>query len=122
MVSPSIGIDIDGCITDFPIIFQVLSQSWPGKVFIISMRFNKEQTAKYLADKNVRFDEIHLVSSFEEKAEVIKKHGISAFFDDQPEIIKTVNPNCACFLVRNEGNFDFNTNKFLMSYKTAEMI
>jgi uncharacterized HAD superfamily protein len=122
MVYPSIGIDIDGCITDFPIFFQVLSSSWPGKVFIITMRFRKDDTELFLKNKNIRFDQIHMVNSFAEKGNIIRNYGISAFFDDQPEILKSITPNCACFLVRNEGNFDFERSKFTMSSNTADVI
>ena len=94
MTYPSIGIDIDGCITDFPIFFQILSSTWPGKVYVITLRSNYKMTEDYLKKNNIRFDQLFCVNSFEEKGEIIKREGITAFYDDQPEILKTITPNC----------------------------
>lgn len=35
---PSLGIDLDGCVDEAPIYFQLLTTYWPGKVFVISYR------------------------------------------------------------------------------------
>ena len=122
MTYPSIGIDIDGCITDFPIFFQILSSTWPGKVYVITLRSNYKMTEDYLKKNNIRFDQLFCVNSFEEKGEIIKREGITAFYDDQPEILKTITPNCTCMLVRNEGNFSFDNKRFYMSTRTCEII
>ena len=122
MPSPSIGIDIDGCIDEFPIFFQTFSASWPGKVYIITMRSEPESVKKFLEEKMIRYDELILAESFKDKGKIIRDKGIMVFFDDQPEIIKHINSNCACMLVRNEGNFDFENKRYVMSDKTCEII
>lgn len=121
-IYPSIGIDIDGVIDEGPIFFSFLSHNWRGKIFIISYR-NDLDKAKGVLDKfNIYYDELVLVSSFEEKAKIINEKGISFFFDDQPEMLKDITSSCQVFLVRNEGNFDFDDQKWMLSNKTGKLV
>ena len=119
---PSVGIDIDGCIDELPIFFQGLTTGWQGKVFIISYRNDVEAAKKVLEKYNIRYDELILVNSFEEKAKVIEENGISFFFDDQPEILKHIPADCKVMLVRNEGNFDFEDKKWTLSNQTGKIV
>jgi uncharacterized HAD superfamily protein len=119
---PSLGIDIDGCIDEATGFFQILSTRWPGKVFIISYRDNIDAAKKVLNEYGIHYTDLILVNSFDEKAKVIQENGISIFFDDQPEMLKEVAPNCHVMLVRNEGNFDFNDKKWMLDHKTGKII
>ena len=83
MPSPSIGIDIDGCIDEFPIFFQTFSASWPGKVYIITMRSEPESVKKFLEEKMIRYDELILAESFKDKGKIIRDKGIMVFFEDR---------------------------------------
>lgn len=119
---PSLAIDIDGCVDEAPIFFQILTQLWPGKVFVISLRNNHEKTKAYLDSKRIRCDELVLVNFFEEKAEVIKNNGIMVFIDDQPEVLNHVREQCNVMLFRNGGNFDYEDKKWLFSENTGKLV
>ena len=63
-----------------------------------------------------------LVNSLEAKAEVIRDLGILTYFDDQPETLRDILPNVNVMLVRNEGNFDFDTKQWLFSEQTGRLV
>ncbi len=90
---PSLGIDIDGCVDEAPLFFTILTHSWPGKVFVITYRNDRAKAEQVLADYDIRYDELILVSSFDAKAEVILEKGILVFFDDLRWTPKTGRPN-----------------------------
>lgn len=119
---PSLGIDIDGCVDEAPLFFQVLTNCWPGKVFVISFRSDRAKAEAYLAQFKIRYDELILVPSFEAKAEVIRKEGILVFFDDQPEVLKHIPESVNVLLFRNGGNFDFDDQKWMFSEKTGKLV
>ncbi|MFN5329164.1 MAG: hypothetical protein ACK5DV_08290, partial [Planctomycetota bacterium] len=83
---------------------------------------DRAKAEQYLKEKNIRYDELILVKTFEEKAEVIKREGISLYYDDQPEMLQNVTPNCAVMLVRNGGNFDYEDKKWMFSNKTGKLV
>jgi uncharacterized HAD superfamily protein len=117
--NPTLGIDVDGCIDESPMFFSVLTQSWAGKVFIVSMRSNIFDLEILLKDKNIRYDEIFLVKKMQEKAEVIKENGISVFIDDQPEVLKHIPDTVSVMLFRNGGNFHYGEKKWMFSNDTG---
>lgn len=119
---PSLGIDIDGCVDEAPLFFQVLTHCWPGKVFVISFRSDQAKAEAYLAQFKIRYDELILVPSFEAKAEVIREKGILVFFDDQPEVLKQIPESVNVLLFRNGGNFDFEDQKWMFSQKTGKLV
>ncbi len=63
-----------------------------------------------------------LVSSFEAKAEVIRERGVSFYIDDQPEMLKHIPADVSVFLFRNEGNFDFEDKKWMLSNETGKLV
>lgn len=119
---PSIGLDIDGVVDECSLFCRTLTAVWPGKVYVVSYRSDMEKAVKFLERFNIRYDEIILVSSFDQKAVVIQERGISTFFDDQPEMLKNVSPMCQVMLVRNEGNFDFEDKKWMLSKETGKLV
>lgn len=119
---PSMGLDLDGCVDEAPIFFNLLTNSWKGKVFIITYRNNMEKAEEVLKEHNIRWDEIILVNSFDEKAKVIANKGILVYFDDQPEMLKNIPPTVNVMLVRNGGNYNFENKKWLFSEKTGCLI
>ena len=120
--APSLGIDIDGCVDECPIFFQILTHTWTGKVFVISYRTDREKAEADLERYRIRYDELILVDSFDAKAEVIRQKGILIYFDDQPEMLKNVAANTNVMLVRNGGNFDFDDKRWMFSEKTAKLV
>jgi hypothetical protein len=119
---PSLGIDLDGCVDECPIFFSILTKSWHGKVFVITYRDDRVKAEQVLKHHGVRWDELILVNSFEEKAKVIAEKAILVYFDDQPEMLKDIPASVNVMLVRNEGNYDFDAKKWMFSLKTGKII
>ena len=119
---PSLGIDIDGCVDEAPLFFQLLTKHWPGKVFVISYRSDRAKAEADLAKYRIHYHELILVSSMQAKAEVIRLNGILVFFDDQPEVLKGISPSTQVMLVRNGGNFDFDDCRWMFSEETGKLV
>ena len=120
--APALGIDLDGTIDEAPVFFAELSKLWKGMVYVITYR-DDEKKARDDAEKyGVRVDAVILVNSFEEKSRKIKELGITCFFDDMDEVLQHIAPECKVFKVRNEGNFDFESKRWLYSKSTGEQI
>jgi len=117
-----LGIDLDGTISDAPEFFRKLSSIWPGEVHVITFRRDRDKAIADLASFGIRYHEVHLVSTFAEKAVVIKRLEIGVYFDDQPEMIQDICPLTTVFLQRNEGNFDFEDRRFMLSERTGKLV
>ncbi len=120
--SPAIGLDLDGCIDEAPHFFWVLSNMWPGKVFVVSYRSDRAKAEADLSKFGIRYDELILVNSLDAKAKVIAEKGILVFFDDQPETLKDLPPTVNVMLVRNGGNFDFVEKLWMFSERTGKLV
>lgn len=119
---PTLGIDLDGCVDELPVFFNILSHVWPGDVVVITFRNDREKAVADLEKHGIRFTEIVLVNNFEAKAGVIVEKGISFYIDDQPEMLKNVPPNVGVLLFRNEGNFDFEDRRWTFSEETGKLV
>lgn len=119
---PSLGIDLDGCVDEAPLFFSTLTKSWPGKVFVVTFRDDRKKAEDFLKKYDIRWDELILVNSFDEKAKVIAANDILVYFDDQPEMLKDIPPSVNVMLVRNEGNYDFDAKKWMLSSKTGRIV
>lgn len=119
-----IAIDIDGTITENPAFFSKLSQIWDDDVYVITYRdkIDRKKTIQELKSLGIKYTKLFFASSFEEKAEIIKEHGIALFFDDMPEMLMNVSPQTSVCLFRNEGNFDFEDRKWMFSRHTAKLL
>jgi uncharacterized HAD superfamily protein len=117
-----LGLDLDGVITEIPEFFSAWTHSWPGEVVIITYRKDRQKAVQDLADRNIRYDELVLVDRFEAKAEVIASLGVAFYIDDQPEMLKTIPANVNVMLFRNEGNFDFNDQQWMLSRRTGKIV
>ena len=120
--APVLGLDLDGCITEAPEFFSAWSHSWPGRVFVITYRRDKQKAISDLAERNIRYDEVILVDRFDGKAAVIADKGVTLYVDDQPEMLKNVPSGVHVMLFRNPGNFDFVRSKWIMSNDTCRLI
>jgi hypothetical protein len=121
-IYPSLGIDLDGCVDESPMFFQLLTGCWPGKVYVISYRSDREKAIGDLARFGIRYDELILVDSFDAKAKVVVDEGILVYFDDQPEMLKHMPARVNVMLVRNGGNFDFDAKLWMFSQKTGRLV
>ena len=119
---PTLGIDLDGCVDESPSFFNILTHIWPGDVIVITFRSDRDKAIADLQKHGIKFTDVVLVSSFDAKAEVIAERGISIYIDDQPEMLKNVPANVAVMLFRNEGNFDFDDRKWILSDETGKLI
>ena len=118
----AIGLDLDGCIDEAPHFFVPLSHAWPGRIYIITYRSDYDQAKSYVDSFNIKYDELILVSRFEDKAVVIKDKNIRVYFDDQDEMLMHVADNVAVLKIRNGGNFDEDSRQWLYSEVTGRQI
>lgn len=119
---PTLGLDLDGCVDEAPIFFNVLTTVWPGDVVVITFRQDRATAESDLDRFGIRYSELVLVDSLEAKAQVVRDKGVMVYFDDQPETLRDV-PSCVnVMLVRNGGNFDFDTKHWVFSERTGRLI
>lgn len=119
---PTLGIDLDGCVDEAPGFFHILTTVWPGDVIVVTFRSDREKAIADLEKHRVRFTDVVLVNSFDQKAEVIAERQISYYIDDQPEMLKNISAKTAVMLFRNEGNFDFEDKKWMLSDQTGKLL
>lgn len=119
---PTLGIDLDGCVDESPSFFNILSHVWPGDVIVITFRDDRDKALADLEKYGIRFTDVVLADTFEAKAEIIAERGVSFYIDDQPEMLKNVSAKVAVMLFRNEGNFDFEDQKWMLSNETGKLI
>ena len=120
--APPLGLDLDGTIDEAPDFFRTLSRLWPGKVVVITFRRDRAKAEADVARHGVRCDELALVDRFEAKAEVIAERGVTVYFDDQDEMTGNIPEGVQVFKVRNGGNFDFETRRWLYSRRTGSAV
>src|SRR5258708_6784062 len=77
--TPAIGLDLDGTIDEAPVFFAALSRCWPGRVVVVTYRDDRRKALDDLDRYGVRFDDLVLVNSFAQKAEVIRDRGIGVY-------------------------------------------
>jgi hypothetical protein len=118
-----IGIDLDETITAHPEFFSKLSHLWDDDVYIITLRDDKEEAIQDAEKHNIKFTDVILVDSCEDKARIIKEMDIKCYWDDMPEVLIHVENDVAVFLVRNDmSNFDFDDQKFVFSEETGKIV
>lgn len=104
--APAIGLDLDGTLDQAPEFFRVLTAIWPGKVYVITYRSNRDQAIACLATLGMRYDELILVSTFAAKADIVKEKGIGLFIDDMDEVLQHVPLSVPVMKMRNGENCD----------------
>lgn len=119
---PIIGLDLDGVIDENVWFFSFLTNSWPGDVFIITYRDDRKKAEADLGKYGIKYKELVLVNSFEEKAKVIDRLGIDVYFEDQDEIIRTISEKTTVLKMRNGGNYDAEQRKWLYSSVTGRLV
>lgn len=120
--NPVLGIDLDGTIDENPLVFQALTHSWPGKIIIVTMRDDLEKAKNDLDAMFIKYHEIVLVDKPEQKSFVIRLHGINVYIDDQDEMLQGIDPEVLVMKIRNGGNYDFESDKWLYDDNTGKNI
>ena len=120
--TPHLGLDLDGVLDESPIFFRLLTAIWPGKVIIVTFRSDRAKAEADLETLGIRYDELILVESFGQKAEVIAEKGILVYIDDQPEALRDIPPTVSAMLMRNGGNFDIDEKLWMMSERTGKLV
>ncbi len=117
-----IAFDLDGTITEAPEFFSTLSKLWNDDVYVITYRNDRSKAVAELKKLDIRFTDVILVKSFEEKAEIVRRLGIGMYFDDMPEMLKQMPKEAGICLFRNEGNFDFDDRRWMLSNETGKIV
>lgn len=117
--SPSIGIDLDGTIDEAPEFFRLLTNLWPGRIYVITYRDDYARAVADVQRHGIKYDQVVLVDSFREKAARIAELGISVYFDDMDEMLMHIPEGVAVMKIRNGGNFDYTLGKWLYSKQTG---
>jgi hypothetical protein len=117
--SPSIEIDLDGTIDEAPEFFRILTNLWPGRIYVITYRDDYARAVADVQLHGVKYDQVVLVNSFPEKAARIAELGISVYFDDMDEMLMHIPEGVAVMKIRNGGNFDYTLGKWLYSKQTG---
>ena len=118
---PTLGIDLDGTITENSLLFHVLTHNWPGRVVVVTYRDSIEQTVKDLEKLYIKYDKVVLASSMD-KSSIIRDYEIDVYIDDQDEMTQNIPESVTVLKMRNAGNFDFEDKKWLYSDKTGKMV
>ena len=117
-----IAIDIDGTISVCPQFFSALTNALKGKteIFILSNRDPSEQsrreTEKELERWGIHYE--HLLISGQ-KLEFILENGIHCFVENEDEQFQYLPKSVLVLKVREPGNFDFKTGKWIYGRKTG---
>jgi hypothetical protein len=117
--SPSIGIDLDGTIDEAPEFFRLLTNLWPGRIYVITYRDDYARAVADVQRHGIKYDQVVLVDSFRGKAARIAELGISVYFDDMDEMLMHIPEGVAVMKIRNGGNFDYTLGKWLYSKQTG---
>jgi hypothetical protein len=118
----ALGIDLDGTIDEAPAFFQFLTRTWPGPKYVITYRENEAKVRTDVAQLGIADVHIVLVDSFAEKADAIRRLRIKVFFDDMDEVLLHVPKDVVVFKIRNDGNFCYDTRKWLYSKITGRQL
>jgi hypothetical protein len=116
-----IALDIDGVISEYPAFFRILSNAPGVEVFILTNR-DPESREEIVAELNalrIRFD--HLVITHD-KALFIHLSGIEVLFENTDEYFQDVPPEVCVCKVREGGNFNYDTKKWIYGDKTGENV
>lgn len=118
-----IALDIDGTIAERPAFFALLASTFRRAghhVLVLTSRdpARADATRTQLAGWGVEFDELVIAPSLGGKGELCTAHAVDLFFDDQDECIVDVPESVLVFKVRNGGNFDFASRRWV---STAEL-
>ena len=119
----NIAIDMDNTIMQCPVFFRVLTQALAGQhaIHILTNRdpTRRAETVQELADFGIHYDHLRITA---EKAVYIIDRGIEVFFEDTDEYFLELPESVAVFKMREPGNFNFQTQRWIYGDRTGERI
>ena len=125
-----LGIDLDNTINENDItksFFKIMTQHmWKSGEVEIHIITNREQTDESrkntiheLEQYGIHFDFLEITPN---KHDYILDKGINVYFDDTDEMYQYLPESVTVFKIREGGNFDFDTGRWLGSSLTVKMI
>jgi hypothetical protein len=118
----ALGLDLDGVIDESANFFSVLSQVWPGEVYVITYRDDRAKVLADLERHGIKCTDAILVDSFADKAVAIARLGIGVYVDDQDEVLMHVPETVTVLKLRNGGNYDYAARQWLYSAQTGRPV
>ena len=116
-----IALDIDGCISQYPKFFRMLSHALCGHCTIIVLTnrdpAGRVETERDLEGWGVRYDAVVFTM---DKVKYIVEQGVSVLFEDYDENFLDLPESVCVCKVREPENFNFDTKRWVYSEKTGE--
>jgi uncharacterized HAD superfamily protein len=119
---PTLGIDIDGTIEESPQFLKVLSNTWPGRVVIITCRNDRVKAAADLSKWGIYYDHLVLARLLSDKPKQIADNHVDVFIDDQDECLQDIPEHVTVMKIRNGGNYDSDMQRWFYSDQTGTKI
>lgn len=121
-----VGLDVDGLLDERPDFFAFLSAALrAGGHFVAVLTYrdpaSRGRTEEQLAAWGVEYDELHFAQSLADKGRLCQEVRLDVYFDDQDECLVGVGENTTVFKIRNGGNFDFASNRWLSTAKLTRL-
>lgn len=118
-----IALDIDGVINEYPAFFRLMSKALNQQavIFVITNRDpeSRESTAAELAHFGIYYD--HLIITGD-KAEFIIDNRVDVLFENTDEYFLKLPPTVCVCKVREPGNFNYETQRWVYGEKTGEQL
>ncbi len=118
-----IGIDLDNTVTashNSIAFFSFMTQMCKSQalIYIITAREenNREETIQELKELGIHYDYLFITSN---KYKVIMDNDINILFEDTDEFFQDLPEKVTVFKIREDGNFDFSSGKWIYGNKTG---
>jgi len=119
----NIAIDLDDTITYSPEFFSILTQLFIAehRIYIITNREpgTEQKIAEDLDFLGIEYNEIVITPN---KAEYIRDHNITIFYENTDEYHLELDENVTVFKIREPGNFSFPEKKWITSKRNSIFI
>ncbi len=122
-----VGLDLDGLLDERPDFFAFLSAALrAGGHFVAVLTYRdpmrEEQTQTQLTEWGIVYDELHFARSLADKGRLCREARIDVYFDDQDECLVGVDEGTTVLKLRNGGNFDFDSKRWLSTAKLTRLL
>jgi hypothetical protein len=117
-----IGLDLDNCVNYKPEFFSVFTQALKqvSEIHIVTHRENsavsRQETETELKELGIFYHHLEITG---EKADYILRKKIDVYVDDTDEYFQHLPESVFVLKVREPGNFEFDTSRWIYSKKTG---